>query len=195
MTPEQIRVLVVDDQQLVRAGFRVILDAEPDISVVAEAGDGETAIAAAISFSPDVVLMDIRMPDVDGLAASRVVLAETTSRVLILTTFGTDEYVYAALRAGASGFLLKDAPSEQLVAAVRSVAGSGAPSRAGHPDTSRTRRPAPARSRALQRRDRRAARDRGEHREDSRHQDPAQARSPGSGAGRGPGLRHWLRHS
>jgi DNA-binding NarL/FixJ family response regulator len=123
MTPqEEIRVLVVDDQQLVRAGFRVILDAEPDICVVAEAGDGETAIAAATSFVPDVVLMDIRMPNLDGLAASRVILAESTSRVLILTTFGTDEYVYAALRAGASGFLLKDAPSEQLVAAVRSVA-------------------------------------------------------------------------
>jgi DNA-binding NarL/FixJ family response regulator len=121
-SPEQIRVLVVDDQQLVRAGFRVILNAEPDIAVVAEAGDGETAIAAARSSAPDVVLMDIRMPNLDGLAASRVILADTTSRVLILTTFGTDEYVYAALRAGASGFLLKDAPSEQLVAAVRSVA-------------------------------------------------------------------------
>jgi DNA-binding NarL/FixJ family response regulator len=119
---EEIRVLVVDDQQLVRAGFRVILNAEPEISVVAEAGDGETAIAAAKSFAPDVVLMDIRMPNLDGLSASRVILAETTSRVLILTTFDTDEYVYAALRAGASGFLLKDAPSEQLVAAVRSVA-------------------------------------------------------------------------
>jgi DNA-binding NarL/FixJ family response regulator len=119
---EEIRVLVVDDQQLVRAGFRVILNAEPDICVVAEAGDGETAIVAARSSVPDVVLMDIRMPNLDGLAASRVILAETRSRVLILTTFGTDEYVYAALRAGASGFLLKDAPSEQLVAAVRSVA-------------------------------------------------------------------------
>ena len=119
---EAIRVLVVDDQQLVRAGFRVILNAEPDISVVAEAGDGETAIVAAKSFVPDVVLMDIRMPNLDGLAASRVILTETGSRVLILTTFGSDEYVYAALRAGASGFLLKDAPSEQLVAAVRSVA-------------------------------------------------------------------------
>ena len=120
--PEVIRVIVVDDQQLVRAGFRVILDAEPDISVVAEAGDGEAAIDATRSFHPDVVLMDIRMPNLDGLAASRAILAETGSRVLILTTFGSDEHVYAALRAGASGFLLKDAPSEQLVAAVRSVA-------------------------------------------------------------------------
>lgn len=117
-----ITVLVVDDQRLVRTGFRVILDAEPDLVVVGEAGDGETAIELTRQHSPAVVLMDIRMPTLDGLAAARTILAESQSRVLMLTTFDTDEYVYAALRAGASGFLLKDAPSEQLVAAVRAVA-------------------------------------------------------------------------
>ena len=117
-----IKVLVVDDQRLVRAGFRVILTAEPDITVVGEAGDGVEAIGLTRQLSPAVVLMDIRMPTLDGLAAARTILAETPSQVLMLTTFDTDEYVYAALRAGASGFLLKDAPSEQLVHAVRSVA-------------------------------------------------------------------------
>ncbi len=119
-------VLIADDQRLVRAGFGVILDKEPDISVVGEAGDGLEAIQLARSLSPTVVLMDIRMPNMDGLAAARVILAETQSRVLMLTTFDSDEYVYAALRAGASGFLLKDAPSEQLVSAVRVVAGGDA---------------------------------------------------------------------
>ncbi len=122
MTAEPITVLVVDDQRLVRTGFRVILDAEPDLLVVGEAGDGRTAIELTRQHSPAVVLMDIRMPTLDGLAAARTILAESRSRVLMLTTFDTDEYVYAALRAGASGFLLKDAPSEQLVAAVRAVA-------------------------------------------------------------------------
>jgi DNA-binding NarL/FixJ family response regulator len=121
-----ISVLVVDDQRLVRAGFRVILSREADIDVIGEAADGQEAIDLARSLAPAVVLMDIRMPNVDGLAAARVVLAETYSRVLMLTTFDSDEYVYAALRAGASGFLLKDAPSEQLVAAVRSVASGDA---------------------------------------------------------------------
>ena len=120
--PDEISVLVVDDQRLVRAGFRVILTAEPDITVVGEAGDGVEAIGLTRQLSPAVVLMDIRMPTLDGLAAARTILAETPSQVLMLTTFDTDEYVYAALRAGASGFLLKDAPSEQLVHAVRSVA-------------------------------------------------------------------------
>ncbi len=119
-------MLIADDQRLVRAGFGVILDKEPDISVIGEAGDGLEAIRLARSLSPTVVLMDIRMPNMDGLAAARVILAETQSRVLILTTFDSDEYVYAALRAGASGFLLKDAPSEQLVAAVRVVAAGDA---------------------------------------------------------------------
>jgi DNA-binding NarL/FixJ family response regulator len=120
--PDEISVLVVDDQRLVRAGFRVILTAEPDITVVGEAGDGVEAIDLARLLSPAIVLMDIRMPTLDGLAAARTILAETPSQVLMLTTFDTDEYVYAALRAGASGFLLKDAPSEQLVQAVRTVA-------------------------------------------------------------------------
>jgi DNA-binding NarL/FixJ family response regulator len=119
---QPIEVLVVDDQRLVRAGFRVILDAEPDLVVVGEAGDGQMAIEQTRQLAPDVVLMDIRMPTLDGLAATRTILAESQSRILMLTTFDTDEYVYAALRAGASGFLLKDAPSEQLVAAVRAVA-------------------------------------------------------------------------
>jgi len=115
-----IRVLVVDDQQLVRTGFRMILDAEPDIEVVGEAGLGEEAVAAVRTSAPDVVLMDIRMPVMDGVEATRR-LAGTT-KVLILTTFDLDEYVYDALRAGASGFLLKDTPPEDLADAVRIVA-------------------------------------------------------------------------
>jgi DNA-binding NarL/FixJ family response regulator len=122
----QIAVLIVDDQRLLRAGFRVILSTEPDLSVVGEAGDGLEAITLTRRLAPTVVLMDIRMPNMDGLAAARVILAETDSRVLMLTTFDTDEYVYSALRAGASGFLLKDAPGDQLVAAVRSVADGNA---------------------------------------------------------------------
>src|SRR5580658_4468781 len=105
-----ITVLIVDDQQLVRAGFAVILGTEPGITVVGEAGDGEEAIALARQLAPAVVLMDIRMPVMDGLTAARTILSETLSRVIMLTTFDSDEYVYAALRAGASGFLLKDAP-------------------------------------------------------------------------------------
>ncbi len=125
-TQDQISVLIVDDQRLLRDGFRVILSTEPDLSVVGEAGDGLEAIELTRQLAPSVVLMDIRMPNMDGLAAARVILAETGSRVLMLTTFDTDEYVYSALRAGASGFLLKDAPADQLVAAVRSVAGGNA---------------------------------------------------------------------
>jgi len=123
---ERISVLVVDDQRLLRAGFSVILSSEPDLLVVGEAGDGREAIEMTRRLAPSVVLMDIRMPNMDGLAAARVILAETHSRVLMLTTFDTDEYVYAALRSGASGFLLKDAPGDQLVAAVRSVAAGNA---------------------------------------------------------------------
>jgi DNA-binding NarL/FixJ family response regulator len=122
----EITVVVVDDQRLVRAGFGVILGAEPGITVVGEAGDGEEAVELVRRLAPSVVLMDIRMPVMDGLAAARVILSDTDSRVLMLTTFDSDEYVYAALQAGASGFLLKDAPSEQLVAAVRSVAAGDA---------------------------------------------------------------------
>jgi DNA-binding NarL/FixJ family response regulator len=118
-----IRILIVDDQQLVRTGFRAILSAEPDFEVVGEAGDGHEAIEAADKLSPDVVLMDIRMPKLDGLAAARRLAAPPSKlRVLILTTFDLDEYVYDALRAGASGFLLKDAPADQLVTAIRIVA-------------------------------------------------------------------------
>jgi len=121
-----ISVLIVDDQRLLRAGFRVILSSEPDIDVIGEAADGQAAVEAARTLVPAVVLMDIRMPNMDGLEAARVILAETECRVLILTTFDSDEYVYTALRAGASGFLLKDAPREQLIAAVRSVAAGDA---------------------------------------------------------------------
>jgi DNA-binding NarL/FixJ family response regulator len=119
-----IGVLIADDQALVRAGFRMILEAEKDLSVVAEARDGAQAVEAARRDRPDVVLMDIRMPTMDGLEATRRIMAASSrpSRVLILTTFDLDEYVYEALRAGASGFLLKDVPPEQLVAGIRTVA-------------------------------------------------------------------------
>jgi DNA-binding NarL/FixJ family response regulator len=118
-----IRVLVADDQTLVRSGFRLILDAQADIDVVGEAGDGAEALALARELSPDVVLMDIRMPRLDGLDATRKLVATNGApRVLVLTTFDADEYVYAAMRAGASGFLLKDVRAEQLAEAVRTVA-------------------------------------------------------------------------
>ena len=123
-----IRVLLADDQQLVRAGFRMLLKSEPDFEVVGEASDGLHAVSAAGRLKPDVVLMDIRMPNLDGLEATeRIVAAEGDGpRVLVLTTFDLDEYVYRALHAGASGFLLKDAPEEQLLAAIRVVAEGGA---------------------------------------------------------------------
>jgi len=118
-----IRVLVVDDQALVRAGFRMILEAEPDVEVVAEAADGVEALAAVQLHEPDVVLMDVRMPNMDGIAAARQILDDGSSaKVVMLTTFDVDEYVYEALRAGASGFLLKDVPPERLVAGIRAVA-------------------------------------------------------------------------
>jgi DNA-binding NarL/FixJ family response regulator len=123
-----IRVLVADDQALVRSGFRMILDAQPDISVVAEAGDGLEAIERSRTSRPDVALMDIRMPKLDGIGATRRILQVPGSltRVLILTTFDLDEYVYAAVRAGASGFLLKIAPPSQLVNGVRVIAAGDA---------------------------------------------------------------------
>ncbi len=120
-----IRLLIADDQALVRAGFRMILDAESDVEVVGEAEDGRAAVAEARRLSPDVVLMDIRMPELDGIEATRQLLADAGEggpRILMLTTFDLDEYVYEALRAGASGFLLKDTPPEQLVEAIRVVA-------------------------------------------------------------------------
>jgi DNA-binding NarL/FixJ family response regulator len=117
-----IRILVVDDQKLVRAGFRMILEAEADLVVVGEAGDGADAIEQAKRCQADVVLMDIRMPGVDGITATAKVTAMTQApKVLVLTTFDLDEYVHEALRAGASGFLLKDTPPEQLVEAIRVV--------------------------------------------------------------------------
>jgi DNA-binding NarL/FixJ family response regulator len=124
-----IRTLIADDQQLVRAGFSLILKPHPDIEVVGEATDGHEAITLARDLRPDVILMDIRMPRLDGLEATRRVVADpalAATRVLILTTFDLDGYVYDALRAGASGFLLKDAPPEQLVAAIRTVAAGDA---------------------------------------------------------------------
>jgi DNA-binding NarL/FixJ family response regulator len=124
-----VRILIADDQQLVRAGFALILRPQPDIEVVGEAADGREAVALARQLHPDVVLMDVRMPRLDGLEATRLLLSDPAlgaTRVLILTTFDLDGYVYEALRAGASGFLLKDAPPEQLVVAIRTVAGGEA---------------------------------------------------------------------
>ena len=123
MSDRPIRVLVADDQTIVREGLRLILDAQPDIEVVAEAGDGQAALRGVAEHQPDVVLMDIRMPGMDGLQATEKLLrAGSPARVLVLTTFGHDEYLYAAMRAGASGFLLKDSPRHQLIHAVRTVA-------------------------------------------------------------------------
>jgi DNA-binding NarL/FixJ family response regulator len=120
-------VLLCDDQALVRVGLRKILDAEDDLEVVGEAGDGEDAVAEAGRLRPDVVLMDIRMPVLDGIEATRRIAgAQPATRVVVLTTFGLDGYVYDALRAGASGFMLKDAPPEEIVAAVRIVANGDA---------------------------------------------------------------------
>jgi len=126
ITPSPITVLLVDDQLLVRTGFRSILSGELDIVVVGEAGDGVEALQLMRTIAPDVVLMDIRMPHMDGLEATRIMLAESTSRVVILTTFDSDDYVYDALRAGASGFLLKDAPADQLLTAIRCAASGDA---------------------------------------------------------------------
>ena len=122
-----IRVLVADDQSLVRGGFRMLLTGEPDMEIVAEASNGLEAVDKAARFHPTVVLMDIRMPELDGLEATRRILAaDAEARILILTTFDLDEYVYEALRSGASGFVLKDEPPEQLLAAIRTVAAGDA---------------------------------------------------------------------
>ena len=122
-----IRVLLVDDQSLVRMGFRMILEAETDLTVVGEAGDGAAAVSMTAALRPDVVLMDVRMPGVDGIdATAAITAAGGPARVLILTTYDLDRYVYAGLRAGASGFLLKDAPPADLLAAIRTVADGAA---------------------------------------------------------------------
>jgi DNA-binding NarL/FixJ family response regulator len=119
----KIRVLIADDQSMVRAGFRMLLSGEEDIEVVAEARDGREAVDKEARFDPTVILMDIRMPELDGLEATRrIIAANDSARILVLTTFGLDEYIYEALTAGASGFVLKDDPPEQLIAAVRTVA-------------------------------------------------------------------------
>jgi DNA-binding NarL/FixJ family response regulator len=129
--PEQrkaapIKVLVADDQQLVRAGFKLIIDGEDDMAVVGEAKDGLEAVDLSHKRAPDVVLLDIRMPGMDGLTAARKIIEATDSRILLLTTFDADEYVFEGLRAGASGFLLKDIPPEQLCWAVRNIAAGNA---------------------------------------------------------------------
>jgi DNA-binding NarL/FixJ family response regulator len=122
-----IRVLVADDQSMVRAGFRMLLGGEEDMEVVAEASNGIEAVNQAARFNPGIILMDIRMPELDGLQATRRILAaDKAARILILTTFDLDEYVFEALRAGASGFVLKDDSPEQLIAAVRTVAAGDA---------------------------------------------------------------------
>ena len=122
-----IRVVLADDEELLRVGFRMILDAHGDFTVVAEASDGRQAVTAAAAHRPDVVVMDVRMPDLDGIAATEAITRQQPGvRVLILTTFDLDEYAFAGLRAGASGFLLKNAPPEELVAAIRTVAAGDA---------------------------------------------------------------------
>jgi DNA-binding NarL/FixJ family response regulator len=121
------RVLLVDDQELMRMGFRMVLDSQPDLEIVGEASTGTEAVAAVQALEPDVVLMDVRMPEMDGVQATRVIVESgSTTRIVILTTFDLDEYVYAALRAGASGFLLKDAQPSELLSALRAVASGDA---------------------------------------------------------------------
>jgi DNA-binding NarL/FixJ family response regulator len=117
-----ISILLVDDQSLLRMGFRLILEAEADIEVIGEAADGAAAVSLAAALRPDVVLMDVRMPGMDGIEATAEIMAGPASKVLILTTFDLDQYVFAGLKAGASGFLLKDAPPAELLAAIRTVA-------------------------------------------------------------------------
>jgi DNA-binding NarL/FixJ family response regulator len=125
--PGPVRVLLVDDQTLVRMGFRMVLDAQDGVEVVGEAADGRTGIDMCRTLAPDVVLMDVRMPDTDGIAATRQIAEECPqSRVIVLTTFDLDEYAFAALRAGASGFLLKDVGPAELVASIKAVAGGDA---------------------------------------------------------------------
>ena len=196
-----IRVLIADDQSMVRAGFRMLLAGEQDMEVVAEASNGLEAVAKAARFDPTVILMDIRMPELDGLQATRRILAtDNTARILILTTFGLDEYVYEALSAGASGFVLKDDPPEQLIEAVRTVAAGDAllspaitqtrdqpihphPSpraaeRTRRAHRTRARHPPAHRPRPVQRRDRRGALHQRDDRQDPRHAHPPETRPP-----------------
>jgi DNA-binding NarL/FixJ family response regulator len=122
-----VDILLVDDQQLMRMGFRMVIESQSDLAVVGEAGDGREAIEAAARLAPDIVLMDVRMPELDGIEATRqIVSAGGATRVIVLTTFDLDEHAYAALRAGASGFLLKDAPPSELLAAIRAIAAGDA---------------------------------------------------------------------
>ncbi|RSM84571.1 DNA-binding response regulator [Kibdelosporangium aridum] len=121
-----IRVVLVDDQELMRVGFRMVLGAQPDMEIVGEAGDGDAAVKLAASLRPDVVLMDVRMPVLDGVEATKLITEAGTAKVLVMTTFDLDEYALTALRNGASGFMLKDTPPDHLVAALRSVASGDA---------------------------------------------------------------------
>ena len=209
-----IRVLIADDQSMVRAGFRMLLSGEPDIEVAAEARDGLEAVAKAARFKPTVILMDIRMPGLDGLEATRrIIAADNTARILILTTFGLDEYVYEALCAGANGFVLKDDPPEQLIAAVHTVAAGDAllspaitkrvirqftriprpraAERAGRAHRTRARHPPAHRSRPIQLRDRSAALHQRDDRQDARHAHPRQARPPRPRPGRRIRIPGW----
>jgi DNA-binding NarL/FixJ family response regulator len=122
VTATPARVLICDDQELMRAGLRMIVDSQPDLTIVGEAGDGMAAVTAATELRPDLVLMDVRMPHLDGVAATgRICAASPDTKILIITTFDLDQYAYAALRAGASGFLVKDAPADEMLVAIRGV--------------------------------------------------------------------------
>ena len=197
-----ISVLIVDDQDLVREGLRMLLEAEPHLSVAGEAGDGGEALTRARQLDPDVILMDVRMPQMNGIeATTRLVQAGCRARIVMLTTFNLDEYVYQALKAGASGFLLKDASREQLTGAVRAVAagetllapaitrrliedfcsgpapGDSCDGRCGAPQRTRTRRRAAGSPGPVQRRDRRPALSQRGHRQEPHRPHPRQTRS------------------
>jgi len=203
-----VSVVIADDQELIRTGFRLILAAEPDIDVVGEAATGDEAVTITHHLKPDVVLMDIRMPDLDGIEATRRILADARqppTKVLILTTFDLDEYVYDALRAGASGFLLKDVPARQLASAVRTVGDGDAllsPSITRRLIEQFAAPRAPARTppgideltRQDQRRDRGRADRRRDHRQDACHANPDETRAAGPSAGRRARLRDRHRH-
>ena len=209
------RILIADDQALVRGGLRMILDAQPDLEVVGEAADGREALQQARELSPDLVLMDVRMPELDGLEATRRLLDRDPSpKVIVLTTFDLDDYVYEAIRAGASGFLLKSAPPQQLVAGIRTVMAGDAllapeitrrlldrfvarpPRPAGIPpdfadlSRARARGPAPDRRRPLQRRDRRRPLPQRGDRQDPCHPHPHQAPAARPRPGRRARLPH-----